>query len=146
MGTSRNGKSLAIERLPVEFATDSRRVITRFFDPGGEQRIRHLLERVAKLSDAETARTVESVFQRFRTRHANLAAVLEQNYHNAARLISAPPEKDLNRRLLLGSYFTLEYSIVSTALFNPSIAPQPGQPAGGPAVHHEHGRPAKCPR
>ena len=37
------------------------------------------------------------------------------------------PEEDLNRRLLLGAYFTMEYAIVSTALFNPSIVAHPNQ-------------------
>jgi hypothetical protein len=34
---------------------------------------------------------------------------------------------DLNRRLLLGSYFTHEYSIESAAFFNPSIIEDPDQ-------------------
>jgi predicted GH43/DUF377 family glycosyl hydrolase len=118
----RNGrKPLAVKRLPVTFASDNRRVITRFFDPGGQARIQNVVERVKQLSDEEVTRLLEEVFRRFRTRHSSIASVLEQHYQNAMALIGAPTDADLNRRLLVGSYFTMEYSIESAALFNPSI-------------------------
>ena len=36
-------------------------------------------------------------------------------------MIGASDNSRTNRRLLIGSYFTMEYSIESAALFNPSI-------------------------
>ena len=41
--------------------------------------------------------------------------------------IGASTKADPNRRLLIGSYFTMEYSIESAALFNPSIVPHINQ-------------------
>ena len=41
--------------------------------------------------------------------------------------IGASTTADPNRRLLIGSYFTMEYSIESAALFNPSIVPHINQ-------------------
>ena len=108
-------------RLPVRFTSDIRRVITRFFDAGGELRIRNVVQRVAQLSDSEVTNLLDSVFQRFRTRHSNIASVFEQHYHNAMSMIGATDTITRNRRLLIGSYFTMEYSIESAALFNPSI-------------------------
>jgi predicted GH43/DUF377 family glycosyl hydrolase len=61
------------------------------------------------------------VFQRFRTRHSNIASVFEQHFHNAMSMIGAEENLTRNRRMLIGSYFTMEYSIESAALFNPSI-------------------------
>jgi predicted GH43/DUF377 family glycosyl hydrolase len=124
---SRRRKSLAVKRLPVTFASDSRRVITRFFDPGGAPRFRSIIERVSQLSDEEVSRLLDEVFLRFRTRHSGITAVLEQNYRNAVGLLELPADHDANRRLLIGSYFTMEYSIESAALFNPSIVPHLNQ-------------------
>ena len=118
---------LAVTRLPVTFTRDNRRVITRFFDPGGEARIRSVVERVAQLSDSEVTRWLELVLLRFRTRHSNIAAVFEQHYDNAMSTIGEANTVTSNRRLLIGSYFTMEYSIESAALFNPSIIQHPNQ-------------------
>ena len=120
-------RPLAVKRLPVTFASDNRRVITRFFDPGSQSRIRNIFERVAQLSDDEVGRLLDEVFQRFRTRHLSITARFEQNYANASTLIGWPHDQDVNRRLLSGSYFTMEYSIESAALFNPSIVPHLNQ-------------------
>ncbi len=120
-------RPLVVKRLPVTFASDNRRVITRFFDPGGQIRIHNVVERVAQLPDDEVGRLIEEVFQRFRTRHVSITGLLEQNYAHALTLIGSPRETDANRRLLIGSYFTMEYSIESAALFNPSIVPHLNQ-------------------
>jgi predicted GH43/DUF377 family glycosyl hydrolase len=120
-------KPLAVKRLPVTFASDNRRVITRFFDPGSKGRMQNIVERIAQLDDEEVARLLDEVFQRFRTRHGNIVSILEQNFRNAAVLLGNGSDIDLNRRLLLGSYFTMEYSIESAALFNPSIVPHRNQ-------------------
>jgi hypothetical protein len=83
-----NGQSpLSVKRLPVTFASDNRRVITRFFDPGSQNRIRNVVRRVSELSDEDVGRLLEEVFQRFHTRHKSLPSVLEQHYKNAMTLI-----------------------------------------------------------
>jgi predicted GH43/DUF377 family glycosyl hydrolase len=124
--------SLKVKRLPVTFSSDIRRVITRFFDPGGETRICSVVERVVALSEGEVDRLLEDVFRKFRTRHDNIAAVLDENYRTAMTLIGLEDDFSPNRRLLIGSYLTAEYAIESAALFNPSIAPH----------HNQHNLPA----
>ena len=125
--------SLRVRRLPVTFTSDIRRVITRFFDPGGEARVRNVVERVGRLSDGEVDPLLDQVFVKFRTRHSNIASVLEENYRTAMAMIDLSGDFSRNRRLLIGSYFTTEYAIESAALFNPSIVPHLNQqnlPAG----------------
>ena len=120
-------------RLPVTFTSDIRRVITRFFDPGGEARIRSIVERVSGLSGGQVDRLLDEVFLKFRARHGNIASVLEENYRTAMAMIGMSDDLSHNRRLLIGSYLTAEYSIESAALFNPSIVPHHNQrnlPAG----------------
>ena len=124
---------LKVRRLPVTFTSDFRRVITRFFDPTGEPRIHNVVERVGRLRDDEVDRLLDEVVVKFRTRHRNIAAAFEENYRSAMATIGSPDNLSQNRSLLIGSYFTAEYSIESAALFNPSIVPHHNQrncPAG----------------
>jgi predicted GH43/DUF377 family glycosyl hydrolase len=133
--SSRKGRrsALRVRRLPVTFSSDIRRVITRFFDPGGAARIRNVAERVNALSDTQVDRILDDIFLRFRTRHGNIASALEENYRTAMALIGESDHASHNRRMLIGAYLTAEYSIESAALFNPSIVPHHSQrnlPAG----------------
>ena len=124
---------LTVRRLPVIFTHDIRRVITRFFDPGGETRIRNIVERVGGLSDEQVDHLLENVFLKFRTRHGNIVPTLDENYRTAMSMLGMSDDFAGNRRLLIGAYLTAEYSIESAALFNPSIVPHHNQrnlPAG----------------
>jgi predicted GH43/DUF377 family glycosyl hydrolase len=126
-------RPLTVRRLPVTFSRDIRRVITRFFDPGGEARIRSIVERVGTLGEEQVNRLLEDVFLKFRTRHGNIVPMLDENYQTAMTMVGMSDEVSKNRRLLIGSYLTAEYSIESAALFNPSMAPHHNQrnlPAG----------------
>lgn len=118
---------LEVIRRPVTLNGDSRRVITRFFDPGGEARIRRVVERVAQLSDAEVTRWLELVSRQFRMRHGNVTAVFERHHDIAMSMIGETASVSPDRRQLIGAYFTMEYAIESAALFNPSIVPHPDQ-------------------
>jgi predicted GH43/DUF377 family glycosyl hydrolase len=122
--------------LPVTFRSDFRRVITRFFNPGGEERIYHVIDRVRTLSNEQVDRLLDEVFLKFRTRHSKIACVLDENYWTALEITgrsSQPDDCSRNRRMLIGAFLTAEYSIESAALFNPSIVPHHNQnniPAG----------------
>ncbi len=122
--------SLPVHRLPIRFVGDDRWVITRPFLPGGETRIRNLFQRVSRLSDAEVKEIFYRVVEDFRHRHADIEEVFSRNFE--AALISMGDAGEGNglsseRRLLIGSYFSMEYSVASAALFNPSILPHPDQ-------------------
>lgn len=120
-------RAVRVKRLPVTFSSDIRRVITRFFDPGGELRIGKVIRRVRGLSGGQVDRLLDEVFLKFRMRHSNIVSVLEENYRTAAALVGLSEDFSHNRRLLIGAYLTAEYSIESAALFNPSIVPHHNQ-------------------
>ncbi|NLF08351.1 MAG: glycosidase [Pirellulaceae bacterium] len=124
---------MKVRRLPVTLTSDMRRVITRFFDPGGEARICSIVDRVNTLSGGQVDRLLDEVLAKFRARHVNIASVFDENYRTAMTMIGRSDDLSHNRRLLTGSYLTAEYSIESAALFNPSIVPHHSQrnlPAG----------------
>jgi predicted GH43/DUF377 family glycosyl hydrolase len=118
---------LNVTRLPVRLAADPRRVIARPFDPGGPARISAIVGRVLSLTDAEVTSTLATVVTDYRLRHKNIRGIFRQNYAAAAAQVSGQAELSEERRLLLGAYFTNEYSLESVALFNPSMLLHPDQ-------------------
>jgi len=122
-----------ITRMPGQLIPDDRRVITRLFLPGGEDRICSVLDRVLRLSDGEVSTLLARVMADFSKRHRNIEARFDEHFREAARHLDTTDEISDERRLLIGAYFTMEYSIEAAALFNPSIVPHPDQegvPAG----------------
>ncbi|MBN1379472.1 MAG: glycoside hydrolase family 130 protein [Gammaproteobacteria bacterium] len=117
-----------VRRRKWKLTPDPTQVICRLLLPDGSPlRIRNLVERVLALSEAETTELLAQVMQDFSERHRHLQHIIEHHF----KLIEGylPPEIQPNetQRLLIGAYCTMEYSIASAALFNPSIVVHPDQ-------------------
>lgn len=126
--------AVPVERLPIRLEANEDWVIALPFFHGGQARVHSIFQRLAQRSDAEVESLLEKVLARFSHRHADFGAVLDEHYDMARAMISVPQPISLERRRLIGSYFTMEYAIASAALFNPSIVPHPNQnhvPPGG---------------
>ncbi|MBN1420999.1 MAG: glycoside hydrolase family 130 protein [Planctomycetes bacterium] len=115
-----------VVRRRERLESDDRRVISRFltFD---RDRTRSIIRRVLLLPDEEVPPLLEQARARFAGRHPDLDGAFRENFTLAARHIEPPPELPADRLLLIGAYFTMEYSIEAAALFNPSIVPHPDQ-------------------
>ena len=129
-----------VTRLPIRIAADSRRVIARPFIPGGAARILAIVARVGALSDDDVSAMLATLVGDYRARHRDIRGIFRQNFALAraaadanatgtasATAMGASAELSDERRLLLGAYFTSEYSIESVALFNPSMVLHPDQ-------------------
>ena len=110
---------------------ESSRVITRPHIPGDKTRIKVLIGRVSKLSDEDVQHLLEAVIQDFSGRHRNFRGVLKRNFDRIAEHIPKRISLSSEQQLLLGAYFTAEYSVEAAALFNPSIVPHPDQKGVG---------------
>ena len=121
---------LSIERKPVKVYPDMKRVIARFFF-NGDERARDVIGRVLALSDEEVFATISPILQEYSQRHRNITRLLTRHCDRLAYLFPAlgSDMKQLEpyHKLLLGSYFTHEYSTESAAFFNPSIVEDPDQ-------------------
>ncbi len=95
--------------------------------PGDPVRIKRLIERVADLGDENTHNLLESIFQEFAARHRNFREVLGKNFKRISEYVPKHMSLSVEQRLLLGAYFSSEYSVEAAALFNPSIVPHPDQ-------------------
>ena len=122
-----NPDILQVDRLPLRLHKDERRVIARLFGVYGETRLPELVARIGALPDARASEFLEHIFACFQERHHNLRDIFEENFAQAAKMSGWSGEIDEQRKLLVGAYFTMEYSIEAAALFNPSIVPHPDQ-------------------
>lgn len=118
---------LHVTRRPERFDSDDRRVILRYLNLVHPPRIRSILRRVLKLPEKQVSTMLAEVMAGFRRRHRDLRAAFAESYEQAIQHMRPTPDISEDRRLLIGSYFTMEYSIESAALFNPSIVPHPDQ-------------------
>lgn len=119
--------SINVTRRPERLLPDDDRVIARYFDLHSRRRIKSLLSRIMRLSDTQVAELLPRTMASFSSRHRDIRTVLLDNYGAVARYLQPQVELSDERRLLIGAYFTMEYSIESAALFNPSIVPHPDQ-------------------
>jgi predicted GH43/DUF377 family glycosyl hydrolase len=121
---------IPIERQPIRVSPDPKRVIARFFF-SDEPRAREVIQRVMKLSDGQVFCLVSPLLQEFSKRHRNITKILYRHCNRIKSIIESMgidfEEIKHYRRLLLGSYFTHEYSIESAAFFNPSVIEDPDQ-------------------
>ncbi|MFW5700555.1 MAG: glycosidase, partial [Cyclobacteriaceae bacterium] len=121
---------LSIERKNIKIYPDVKRVITRFFF-AGEQRARQIVERIAKMDQEQVLATVLPVLQEYSKRHRNITKIFYRHYQRLQDIFSkigiTYDTPDNYRKLLIGSFFTHEYSIESAAFFNPSMVEDPDQ-------------------
>jgi predicted GH43/DUF377 family glycosyl hydrolase len=103
------------------------RVIARTLIFEDTSRVPRIIERILRLSDAHAAELLEKVQSDFSHRHHNIKSIVLRHFDEVAHY--APTTVPINdiKKMLIGSYFTMEYSIESAALFNPSIVPHPDQ-------------------
>lgn len=120
-------KPLNIVRRKERFASQPGRVITRFYLPGGEDRVRNIINRIIALSEDEVNTTLEDIIASFSTRHKNIWQVFHRNFDEVKQYLPADIQLSDERRALIGAYFTHEYSIQASAFFNPSIVDHPNQ-------------------
>lgn len=115
-----------MKRLPIYLTGDDRRVIVRPFILGAS-RVRSLFERIDKIPEDQVEDLLRNVEKSYAERHSKLAFTFLENYESGAAMIGWTQPWTPQRRLLAGSYLTMEYAVDSAALFNPSIVPHPDQ-------------------
>lgn len=116
-----------VKRTSLRILRDTARVIARPLIPDDVPRIKRTIDRVLHLSDDEAVRLKEKTIREFAHRHKDLNEISKRHYKKIAGYV--PDEGTVNdvKKFLLGTYFTMEYSIESAALFNPSMVLHPDQ-------------------
>ncbi len=128
---SRSG--LCVTRTAHTLLPNPRRVIAKPYLPGeeivsgGDSRAALLVDRILAIPEPEVASVLAGVMVDFSPRHNGFEQTLERHFELVAHLIAPATHLSHKRRLLIGAYFTHEYSVESAALFNPSMVLAPDQ-------------------
>ena len=127
-----------VTRSQQRLVPDPRRVIAKPYlpgeelIPGGDSRSGLLMQRVLAIPEAEVAALLDRVISSFGARHRGFLELLEEHHDLVAHHIGRGARISRERRLLIGAYFSHEYSVEGAALLNPSIVLSPDQSGCGP--------------
>jgi predicted GH43/DUF377 family glycosyl hydrolase len=119
---------IPVTRTGVELRPDRSRVILKPFLPGDQVfPDGGLLDRILDLPEDEVVSTLADARSRFVDRHLDLDDILEKHFQFVVRQTDGVRGVSRDRRLLIGAYYSNEYSIEAAALTNPSVVPAPDQ-------------------
>ena len=124
---------IAVTRTSHRLLPDARRVIANPYlpgqeiVPGGDSRAGLLMQRILAMPEAQVATVLAGLVADFSSRHKGLEEVLQRHFDLVAHHLGPANHLSRERRLLIGAYFTHEYSVEAAALFNPSIVLAPDQ-------------------
>jgi predicted GH43/DUF377 family glycosyl hydrolase len=125
-----------VRKLPVTLRPDARRVLIRPFrpvsgpganNPADVPRALKIMSRVLALTEDEAEQQWNLINEDFACRHLDLNNYFLRRFEEVSAWLPTDSVLTETRRLLIGSYFTHEYSLEAAALFNPSIVTCPDQ-------------------
>jgi predicted GH43/DUF377 family glycosyl hydrolase len=119
--------SIHVKRTATILTPDQSRVLLRPFSPGSPERVARIIARIMALPEDRVGPLLDEVSVEFSQRHQQLRHLFLERFEQVRELVAPDEEVSESRRLLIGSYFLAEYSLESSALFNPSIVPHPDQ-------------------
>src|SRR6266852_4194650 len=122
-----NANSIHVKRTATVLRPDQSRVLLRPFSPEDPQRAGRIIARIMSLPENRVGPLLDEVSAEFSQRHQQIHKSFQERFEQVRDLLLTDEEISEERELLLGAYFTHEYSLEAAALFNPSIVPHPDQ-------------------
>ena len=116
-----------VVRTGLQIKPDCSRVVFRSFYPGSDARVMKIIGRILSLTDAEVSEQLQSLLKEFNGRHAGIEAFYLRRYEQIRSFALTDLIPTRERQILMGAFFTNEYSLESAALFNPSMVWHPDQ-------------------
>ena len=125
--THRSKPTVHARRIGPTLTPDRTRVLMRPFLPTTDDIARRIVKRVMALTEEQVAGLLGQVLGEFANRHAQVEGILRKRFEWVKVYLEPGAQPSPERQMLIGAYFTHEYSPESAALFNPSIVPHPDQ-------------------
>ena len=113
------------ERKSISLIPDLKRVLCQFFDLDKLGKSKNIISRIKSLPDSTVSDVLHKIRIEFNHRHRDFESILQKHYLKAAERNPESEALSENKRVLLGAYYSNEYSIESAALMNPSIVMYP---------------------
>jgi hypothetical protein len=120
-------KQIDVTRSTITLDPDRTHVLARPFRLMSDQRSVKISTRVMALSENEVRSLLEGVRAEFGDRQLKIDEFLRRRFDAVSPYLLNGQRLSEERKLLLGGYFTHEYSLEAAALFNPSMVPHPDQ-------------------
>jgi predicted GH43/DUF377 family glycosyl hydrolase len=114
-------------RTRIIIKPDYKRVLYRPFSMISEERIIKIIARILTLSEKEVKKELKQVMTEFEDRHQRVRNFYLIRFEQMKKYLITDQLLSDERKLLIGAYFTQEYSVESAALFNPSMVWHPDQ-------------------
>ena len=117
---------IPVTRKKISFHPNANRVVANY-SMNGDEATKNMLALIFAMSESEVHRALNQTLREFAFRHRNITQLFQDHFNKAKALMEQMQVNidaiSLERKFLIGSYLTKEYSIESTAFFNPSIVP-----------------------
>lgn len=115
-----------VTRKNISFLPNASRIVSRYYR-GGDEPTKNMLSLVFAMSESEVHLALNQTLREFASRHRNIIQLFYSHFNKVKAVIDLMQVNidtiSAERKLLIGSYLTKEYSLESTAFFNPSIVP-----------------------
>ena len=124
--------ALTVKRSNLKLCPDYRKVIPRFFNTGNDRSLL-LISKVLGMKEDMAEALMNDIDAEFSNSYRDIQTVFLKHYSLIRYLLTDDEASSLSetKQLLIGAYFTMEYSIEAAALFNPSIVEAPDQSGAG---------------
>ncbi len=117
-----------VKRTDIRFLPDSAQVITRFYNPGDREKTLSILQKVDEMPDTAALLATNQLLREYAPRHKDLSRIFLRHFERVASLgLINTSHFSEHKKILAGAYFTCEHSVMSTALYNPSVIESPDQ-------------------
>src|SRR5437773_397546 len=120
-------KAIHVQRTDLTLRPDRTRVLIRPFNLASGERVGKICAQVMALPESQVHALLAEVQSEFGERHLKIREFLKRRFEQVRHALRNHRKLSEERALLLGAYFTHEYSLEAAALFNPSIVPHPDQ-------------------
>lgn len=118
---------MRVKRTGIILKPDQTKVILKPFEQVDKNRIPKFIGRVLRLTENEVTGENEKIKKLFILRHKRMEQFFRKRFEAIKKYqIGSDPISEA-RKQLIGSYFTCEYSLEYSALFNPSMIFHPDQ-------------------
>ncbi|HDP76242.1 MAG TPA: glycosidase [Bacteroidales bacterium] len=120
-----------IKYLPLKIYPSTKRTLIRPFVPGSTAQVEHILFRIFSTPPNEIENYLLEIYDQLNSADARLKAIFTKHFEYVKDKIPANLDISDLEKELIGAYFTQQYALESTAVFNPSVVPHPVQDKEG---------------
>ncbi len=118
---------MKVQRSGIILKPDQTKVILRPFEPVNKSRITKIIKRITDLQQNDVIREYDNVKKLYSSRHKRMEQFYEKRFEAVKKYHDGLESASTESKLLIGAYFSNEYSLEYSALFNPSMVWHPDQ-------------------